>query len=80
MYRSRVDRVLHTHGRGPWIASGIIAALGLVLLVWLISPTERKRRSVMADVAIGSDTAGVVRLLGPPVRCPPKATCFRAIF
>jgi hypothetical protein len=75
MARTRaIDRVLHSHGRGPWIASGVIAALGLVLLVWFISPTERKRRATMSDVAIGADTTVVVRLLGPPVRCPPKAT------
>ena len=68
-----VDRVLQTHGRGPWIASGVIALLGAVLLVWFLSPTERRRRSVMEDVAIGADTAEVVRLLGAPMRCPPEA-------
>jgi len=74
MARSRVDRVLHTHGRGPWIASAVVAALGVIVLVWFFSPTERRRRTAMLDVAIGADTAEVVRLLGQPVRCPPKAT------
>ena len=75
MARTRVvDRVLHTHGRGPWIASGVMVALGVILLIWLLSPSERKRRSVMESVAIGADTAEVLRVLGAPVRCPPKAT------
>ena len=31
MARTRVvDRVLKTHGRGPWIASGVMVALGVV--------------------------------------------------
>lgn len=64
-----VDRALDTHGRGPWIATGVIIALGLLLLVWLISPTERKRRSVVEDLAIGTDSAVVLRELGEPVRC-----------
>ena len=75
MARTRaVDRVLNTHGRGPWIASGVMIALGIVLIVWFLSPSERRRRSVMEEVAIGADTAQVLRLLGDPVRCPPKAT------
>jgi hypothetical protein len=75
MPRTRaVDRALHTHGRGPLIATGVIAVLGVVLLLWFLSPTERRRRSVMGEVAIGADTAEVTGLLGAPVRCPPRAT------
>ena len=75
MARTRaVDRVLHSQGRGPWIASGVMVELGDLLLAWFLSPSERKRRSVMEDVAIGADTAQVLRLLGAPVRCPPRAT------
>ncbi|MBW3630255.1 MAG: hypothetical protein KY464_13275 [Gemmatimonadetes bacterium] len=74
MPRSRVDRVLHTHGRGPRIASLVIALLGLIILVWFLSPTERRRRSLMEEVALGADTTEVIRMLGPPVRCPPKYT------
>src|SRR5688572_4521499 len=69
-----IDRVLNTHGRGPWIASGVMVALGVIVVVWLLSPSERKRREVMEGVAIGADTAEVLRVLGAPVRCPPKAT------
>lgn len=74
MARSRVDRVLHTHGRGPRIASLAIALLGMIVLVWFLSPTERKRRSLMEDVALGADTTEVIRVLGAPVRCGPKYT------
>jgi hypothetical protein len=75
MARTRaVDRVLHKQGRGPWFATGAIAVLGVVLLLWFVSPTERKRRSTMSRVPIGADTAEVLRLLGQPVRCPPKST------
>ena len=66
-----VDRALDTHGRGPWIATGVIVALGVVLLAWLISPTERRRRSQLDELAIGTDTAVVVQQLGEPVRCAP---------
>ena len=69
-----VDRVLNTHGRGPKIASGVIGVLGAIVLLWFFSPTERRRRSTMEDVAIGADTTEVIRLLGTPVRCSPKAT------
>ena len=74
MPRSRVDRVFHSHGRGPRIASLVIALFGMIVLVWFLSPTERKRRSLMEQVAIGADTAEVIRILGAPVRCPPKYT------
>ena len=75
MARKRaVDRALHTHGRGPLIATGVIAVLGVILLVWFLSPTERRRRSVMQEVAIGADTTEVARLLGAPVRCPHGST------
>ena len=75
MARTRaVDRALHTHGRGPWVATGVIALLGVVLLLWFLSPTERRRRALMREVAIGADTAAVAGVLGAPTRCPHRAT------
>lgn len=66
-----VDRALDTHGRGPLIATGVIVALGLLVLVWLVSPTERKRRALVDGLAIGTDSTVVLRELGQPVRCEP---------
>ena len=72
MARNRaVDRALNTTGRGPLIATAVIVALGVILVAWLISPTERKRRSLLEELAIGTDTAAVIRSLGDPVRCAP---------
>ena len=72
MARSRtVDRALDTHGRGTWVATGVIVVLGLALVAWLVSPTERKRRSVVDGLEIGSDSSEVLRALGAPVRCGP---------
>lgn len=65
-----VDRALDTHGRGPLIATGVVVALGLIMLVWLVSPTERNRRTVVQELAIGTDSTVVLRELGEPVRCP----------
>lgn len=70
MARNRaVERALQTHGRGPLLATAVIVVLGLILVAWLISPTERKRRALLDDLAVGSDTALVIRALGEPVRC-----------
>ena len=82
MARTRaVERALQTHGRGPWYATAGVVAVGLILLAWLISPTERKRRSVVEDLAIGTDSAVVIRALGQPVRCAPGGLeLFRSSF
>ena len=66
-----VDRVLHTHERGPWIATAVILIVGAVIFLWVVSPTEWKRRTMMRRLAIGDDSTAVVRVLGPPVRCAP---------
>ena len=69
MSRNRaVERALQNN-RGPLIATVVIVALGLIVLAWVVSPTERKRRSLMGRVEVGDDTAQVVQLLGDPVRC-----------
>jgi hypothetical protein len=64
-----LDRALQTSGKGPLMATVVIAAIGLLLLIWFVSPTERKRRSAMGELEIGADSARVHRLLGAPVRC-----------
>jgi hypothetical protein len=66
---SVIDRALHTSGKGPLIATIVIGVVGLLLLLWFVSPTERKRRAVMGELEIGADSSRVVRLLGAPVRC-----------
>lgn len=52
-----------------WRVTAAILLLGLVALVWMLSPTERERRSVVRELEIGDDTARVVAALGPPIRC-----------
>ena len=50
----------------------VIVLLGLVVLVWVFSPTERQRRAEMDDLAVGADSTEVLRLLGAaPTRCAP---------
>lgn len=48
-----------------------ILLLGLVVLVWVMSPSERRRRSLANRLQIGDSVTRVTELLGPPgARCP----------
>jgi hypothetical protein len=49
----------------------VILLLGAILLVWLVSPSERSRRSDMASLELGEPMGRVAGVLGPPAaRCP----------
>lgn len=73
MPRNRIDKALNTSGRGPWIATGVVFLLGVLVLAWVISPTERKRRAIVEDLELGDDSLQVLTALGTPVRCPPRS-------
>lgn len=67
----RLDEALQTPKRGIWIATGIIVVLGILVLVWAVSPTERRRRSVMGDLELNDPASRVTELMGAPgARCP----------
>ena len=45
--------------------------VGLLLLIWVFSPTERKRREVVGRLELGDSTSRVEQLLGHgALRCP----------
>lgn len=67
----RLDAALGASRRSIWIATGAILLLGVLLVVWLISPAERERREVMSRLNPGDHMGRVADLLGPPsARCP----------
>lgn len=70
-YDARIDQALRTNKRQSRMVSLAIIGLGLVVLaaVLLFSGGRKRARTAM-QVAVGEDTASVVRLLGaPPHRC-----------
>lgn len=70
----RVDRALDTPKRGIWIATGLVLLVGVITIVWVVSPTERGRRRVMDELELGDSTSRVVVYLGEaPARCPGSA-------
>ena len=70
----RVDRALDTPGRGVWIATGLVLLAGVLVILWVMSPTERGRRRVMEDLELGDSISRVVGFLGAaPARCPAAA-------
>lgn len=68
-----MDRALQTRRRGIWAVTIAILVVGLIVLVWSFSPTERHRRDVMGRLEIGDDSARVAQLVGSPLRCPGSA-------
>lgn len=45
--------------------------VGLLVLIWVVSPSERKRREVVSRLEIGDSISRVEELLGPEVtHCP----------
>jgi hypothetical protein len=57
--------------RGVWRATAAIIVVGLLALVWAVSPTERKRREVVERLEVGDSVARVEELLGRgAVHCP----------
>ena len=49
----------------------VIVLLGLVALVWVVSPTERRRRGLVENLEVGDSSTQVVQTLGSPsARCP----------
>jgi hypothetical protein len=66
----RLDDALGSSKRSIWIATGFILLIGAVLLVWLMSPTERSRRGEVGRLQLGDSQARVTEILGPPgARC-----------
>lgn len=66
-----LDRALGTQSRGIWIATGVILLAGLVALVWLTSPGERRQRELVERLELGDPSSRAVALLGEaPARCP----------
>jgi hypothetical protein len=49
----------------------VVLLAGLVALIWMTSPAERRRRETMERLELGDSASRVVALLGePPARCP----------
>jgi hypothetical protein len=48
----------------------VVVLLGAVVLLWSISPGERRREQVMERIRVGDEVARVEELLGPAQRCP----------
>jgi hypothetical protein len=54
-----------------WRATAAVLVVGLLILAWAVSPTERRRLSVVARLEVGDSVSRVVELLGDPAaRCP----------
>lgn len=67
----RMDRALDPPKRGIWIATGLVMAGGLLVLLWAVSPAELGRRRALEALELGDTTARVVAYLGEaPARCP----------
>lgn len=65
-----LDEALGASKRSIWIATGVILLLGAVLLLWLVSPTERSRRAEVERLELGDPMGRVAGILGPPgTRC-----------
>jgi hypothetical protein len=54
-----------------WRATVAILLVGLIVLVWVLSPSERHRRRVAGRLEVGDSVSRVTELLGEPAaRCP----------
>lgn len=54
-----------------WRATAAVVVVGLLALIWLFSPTERKRRDLVQRLELGDSVSRVEDLLGSaPLRCP----------
>lgn len=67
----RVDEALQIPKRGIWIATVVIVLMGLLVLLWNISPTERRRHAILERTEVGDQANHVTEMIGAtPVRCP----------
>ncbi|HEX6069198.1 MAG TPA: hypothetical protein VFZ18_05225 [Longimicrobiaceae bacterium] len=67
----RLDQALGTSKRSVRIATGLIVAVGAVILFWFFSPGERTRRDLVGRLETGDLSSRVTAVLGPPgARCP----------
>jgi hypothetical protein len=54
-----------------WRATAAIVLVGVIVLVWVLSPSERHRHRVVGRLAVGDSVSRVTELLGEPAaRCP----------
>lgn len=62
---------MQTPKRGIWIATAAVLLGGLVVILWVTSPAEGRRREIMDRLELGDSASRVVALLGEaPARCP----------
>ena len=65
-----IDRALKTHKRRSRMVSAAIVLLGLLALAAVMFTPARRRARAASHLAVGDDSAAVVRALGaPPSRC-----------
>jgi hypothetical protein len=71
MPRSQIiNRALPKQSRLSLIITIAILVLGAVVLIWVISPGERRRRELMERLDFGDPGTRVSALLGEPTECP----------
>ena len=67
----RIDNALQTQKRAMWTATALVLLVGVLVLVWVVSPAERRRRGAMDGLDVGDPASRLVQLLGEPAaRCP----------